>query len=50
MSHRNDNGKLKHAGFWGVCENEAQGEFMTHTVKFASEVKDAIKLMSPGQE
>lgn len=33
---------------WGVTEEEAKKEFMTHTGKFGNEVKEAIGLMSPG--
>jgi len=35
---------------WGVCEEESKKEFLSHTEKFAEEVKESIKLMSPGQE
>jgi dynein heavy chain len=35
---------------WGVSEEEARREFLSHTSKFAEEVHEAIGLMSPGQE
>lgn len=35
---------------WGVCDEESSKEFLGHTKKFQSEVQEAMKLMSPGQE
>lgn len=35
---------------WGATEQEQVKEYIDHTDKFAKEVKEAIGLMSPGQE
>lgn len=32
---------------WGVIDEESKEEYLNHTKKFADEVGEAIKLMSP---